>query len=192
MQYIADIHFISTKGSIVSLMSSQMILLISSMPGAESCAANLSHQLGCRIDLSLNRKAGIAMLKNESYSFVVVDDAIAEIDLRGAEILWRYSGLALPLQINFALSGTGRLVRDIRAALHRSEKEIDLAGRAAACVLESQLKSTLTGLLLQSQLALAEPALTAPIATKLRIVIELAGILRQDLDRAHALTMSIT
>ncbi len=169
----------------MSPMSSQTILLISSMTGAENCAANLSHQLGFAVDVAVDRKEGITLLKKKIYSLVVVDDSIAEGDARGAEILWRYTGLAVPLQINFALSGTARLARDIRSALHRREQEKALAMRAAAYTLESQLKSTVTGLLLQSQLALAEPALTAPVATKLRMVIELAGSLRQQLERAQ-------
>ena len=173
------------KGTSMSPTNCQTILLISSMTGAENCAANLSHQLGFTVDVAIGRKEGISQLKRKSYSLVVVDDSIAEGDLRGAEILWRYTGLAVPLQINFALSGTARLARDVRAALNRREQEQALAMRAAASTLESQLKSTVTGLLLQSQLALAEPAVTAPVATKLRMVIELAGSLRQQLEHAQ-------
>ncbi len=169
----------------MSQSNSRNILLISSMTGAENCAANLAHQLGFTVDVATDRKEGIAKLRKRSYALVVVDDSIAEGDIRGAELLWRYTGLAVPLQINFALSGTARLARDVRAALSRREQEQALAMRAAASALESQLKSTVTGLLLQSQLALAEPAVTAPVATKLRMVIELAGSLRQQLERAQ-------
>jgi hypothetical protein len=97
--------------------------------------------------------------------------------------LWRYSGLAIPLQINFALSGTARLARDVRAALNRREQEHVLAMRAAASTIEGQLRSTVTGLLLQSELALAEPAISGNVATKLKLVIELAGSLRHQLER---------
>ena len=165
--------------------SLQTILLISAMHGAENCALNLSHQLGFSVDVAIDRKEGVAMLRKRTYSVVIVDDSIAEGDPRGAEVLWRYTGLAIPLQINFALSGTARLARDVRAALNRREQEQALAMRAAASTIESQLKSTMTGLLLQSQLALAEPALTPPVASKLRMVIELAGNLRMQLERAQ-------
>ena len=165
--------------------SLQTILLVSAMTGAENCALNLSHQLGFSVDVATDRKEGVTMLRKRPYSIVIVDDSIAEGDPRGAEVLWRYTGLAIPLQINFALSGTARLARDVRAALSRREQEQALAMRAAASTIESQLKSTMTGLLLQSQLALAEPALTAPVASKLRMVIELAGNLRQQLERAQ-------
>ena len=61
-----------------------------------------------------------------------------------------------------------------------------LAMRAAASAIESQLKSTVTGLLLQSQLALAEPTLSGTVSSKLKMVVELAGNLRQQLERAQA------
>jgi hypothetical protein len=162
-----------------------LILLISAMTGVENCAANLSRQLGFRVDSAPDRKEGIAALKRQQYSLVVIDESIAEADARAAEVLWRYTGLAVPLQVNFALSGTARLARDIRAALSRREQEQALAMRAAASTIEGQLKSTMTGLLLQSQLALAEPSISGTAASKLRMVVELAGNLRMQLERAQ-------
>lgn len=161
------------------------ILLISSIAGVENCALNLSQQLGVPVDSAPNRKEGIAALKRRPYSVVVVDESIVEADSRGAELLWRFTSLAVPMQVNFALSGTARLARDIRAALSRREQEQALAMRAAATTIECQLKSTVTGLLLQSQLALAEPALSGKVASKLKMVVELAGNLRVQLERAQ-------
>jgi len=163
----------------------QPILLISAMTGARNCADNLSHQLGFQVDVAHDRKDGIALLKQRPYCVVIVDESIAEADARGAELLWRYTGLAIPLQVNFALSGTTRLARDVRAALHRREREQALAMRAAASTIEGQLKSSMTGLLLQSELALAEPTLSGAAATKLRLVIELAGNMRHQLEIAQ-------
>jgi hypothetical protein len=58
--------------------------------------------------------------------------------------------------------------------------------RAAASLLESELKSTVTGLLLQSQLALAEPEVSSKLAGKLELVAELASTLRRRLEQAQA------
>jgi len=44
------------------------------------------------------------------------------------------------------------------AALIRRERELDLALRAAATSIQSDSPATVAGLLLQSQLAIAEPA----------------------------------
>jgi signal transduction histidine kinase len=109
---------------------------------------------------------------------------MAECDPSAAEAIWERAGLAIPLQINFALSGAARLTREIRAALHRREREQSLARRAAAAAIESELKTTVAGLLLHSQLALSGSETASPLAEKLRIVADLAGNLRQQLNTA--------
>jgi hypothetical protein len=86
------------------------------------------------------------------------------------------------MQINFALSGAERLIREIRAALQRREREQLIARRAAAAAVESELKTTLAGLLLQSQLALSSSEAGTPVAERLRMVTDLAGDLRKQLS----------
>ena len=73
-----------------------------------------------------------------------------------------------------------------RAPIGRREQQQVLALRAAASLLENELKSTVTGLLLQSQLALAEPEVTPKLAGKLELVAELASSLRRRLEHAQA------
>jgi signal transduction histidine kinase len=107
---------------------------------------------------------------------------MAECDPAAAETIWEHAGLAIPLQINFALSGAARLIREIRAALHRREREQMLARRAAAAAIENELKTTVAGLLLHSQLALSSSEASSPVADKLRMVADLAGSLRQQLS----------
>ena len=159
-----------------------MVLMITGIIGAESCAATVGRQLGMQVELARNRRAALAVLRRREYGVVVLDDGLAEADPAGAEMLWEHSGLALPVQINFAISGADRVVREVRAALNRRAQEKALAIRAATCVMESELNSTVTGLLLHTQLALAEPALTPELSAKLRLVVELAGNLRNRLQ----------
>jgi len=45
------------------------------------------------------------------------------------------------------------------------------------------LKSTVTGLLLHSELALAEPSVPPQLTSKLQMMVELAGTLRRQLER---------
>lgn len=159
----------------------QSLLMITSIPGAENCAAALAAQLAFPVEIAGSRKDGLARLRRHEYSIVVVDDAIAESDPEGAELLWKHAGLAVPVQINFAISGTARLVREVRAALARREQEQALAMRAASVAVESELRDTVTGLILQSQLALAEPALSPQLSAKLKTVVDLAGSLKHRL-----------
>jgi hypothetical protein len=111
-----------------------------------------------------------------------VDETMTECDPASAEAVWEHAGLAIPLQINFALSGAARLIREIRSALHRREREQTLARRAATAAIESELKSTVAGLLLHSQLALTGSDISAPSAERMRVVADLAGSLRQQLN----------
>jgi hypothetical protein len=66
-------------------------------------------------------------------------------------------------------------------ALNRRDRERALAREAAAAAIDNELKSTVAGLLLHSQLALADREISAPLAEKLRTVADLAGSLREQL-----------
>jgi hypothetical protein len=165
---------------------SQPILMITALTGAEDCAAAMKRQLQTTVEIAANRKAALVALRRCEYSVVVVDDSLAEADPAGTDLIWKNAALAVPLQINFAISGTPRVIREVRAALYRREQEQALAMRVAASTIENELKSTVTGLLLQSQLALAEPSVSPVIAQKLKLVVELAGNLRAQLARPQA------
>jgi hypothetical protein len=78
------------------------------------------------------------------------------------------------------------LGREIRAALARRDGEQSVARRAVASEIENELKSSLTGLLLQSELALREPAVPASLEPKLRHMVELAGQIRDRLRHKSA------
>ena len=162
------------------------ILMVTGVEGARNCAAVVGAQLGMEVEVAEGRKAALAALRRREYAVVVVDETMAECDPSAAEAIWDRAGLAIPLQINFALSGAARLIREIRAALHRRDREQALARRAAAAAFETELKTTVAGLLLHSQLALSGTEMPSPIADKLRVVADLAGNLRQQqIGRAH-------
>jgi len=158
------------------------ILIVTGIEGARNCAKAVGAQLGMEVAVAEGRKAALAALRRQEFIAVVVDETMAECDPAAAEAIWERAGLAIPLQINFALSGTARLTREIRAALHRREREQALARRAAAAAIETELKTTVAGLLLNSQLALSGSESSSPIADKLRMVADLAGSLRQQLS----------
>jgi len=158
------------------------ILLVAGIEGARNCADVLARQLDMEVVIADGRQAALALLRQREFAAVVVDETLAGCDPAAAEAIWDRAGLAIPLQINFALSGAGRLVREIRAALHRREREQELARRAAAAAVQSELKSTVAGLLLQSQLALSSSDAASPIAERLKMVATLAGDLRRQLN----------
>jgi hypothetical protein len=158
------------------------ILIVTGIEGARNCAESVAVQMGMAVEVAENRKAALAGLRRREFTAVVVDESLAECDPAGAEAIWESAGLAIPLQINFALAGAARLVREIRAALNRREREKTLARRAATAAMETELKSTVAGLLLNSQLALSGSEVPAAVAERLRVVADLAGSLRQQLS----------
>jgi hypothetical protein len=66
--------------------------------------------------------------------------------------------------------------------MHRREREQSLAHRAAAAAMENELKSTVAGLLLHSQLALSSSEVPSSVADRLRLMADLAGNLRLQLS----------
>jgi hypothetical protein len=159
----------------------QHLLLVTNIAGAEECAAVLTRQLGLEVELAASSRAALASLRRREHAVVVLDDNQMGADPAGAEVLWQHSGLAIPVQINLAICGCGRLVREVRAALQRREREQALALRAATQAMGGEINTTVTGLLLQTQLMLAEPALPSALLPRLQQVAQLAGALRQQL-----------
>jgi hypothetical protein len=159
------------------------VLMITAIAGAESCATSLANSFGVPVEIASTRKRGLAALRHRDYAAVILDQAIAEADPAGTELIWKHSGLAVPLEINFALVGCARLGRELKAALVRREQEEVLALRAATSHIENELRSTVAGLLLNSELALSEPSVPPQIESKLRTVVELAGSLRRQLEQ---------
>jgi CheY-like chemotaxis protein len=158
------------------------ILIVTGVEGARNCAELVAEQLSAEVEVANSKKAALTALRRREFAAVVVDDSMADCDPAGAEAIWEHAGLAMPLQINLALSGAARLIREIRAALNRRNREQALARRAAAEAIETELKATLAGLLLNSQLALSGSEASSPQAERLRTVADLAGSLRRQLS----------
>ena len=158
------------------------ILLVTGIEGARNCADVVQKHLGMPVEVAAGRREALACLRKGEFQALVIDETLAECDPAAADRICEAAGLAIPLQINFAVSGAARLIREIRSALHRREREQAVARRAAAAAMEVELKSTVAGLLLHSQLALSGAEVPAPVADRLRVVADLAGSLRQQLS----------
>ena len=158
------------------------ILMVTGIEGARNCAAVVGAQLGMEVEVAEGRRAALAALRRREFLALVIDESLAECDPAAAEKICENAGLAIPMQINFAVSGAARLIREIRTALNRRDREQTLARRAATAAIETELKTTVAGLLLHSQLALSGSGVPAAVADRLRTVADLAGSLRQQLS----------
>jgi hypothetical protein len=155
----------------------ERILMIAGIAGIENCAAVLSKQFQMTVETAASRREGVAALRRHEYALVVIDESLLQADEDAADALLKHIGCAVPLEINFAISGTGRLVREVRSALSRRVRERELAVQAVAASLQSELRDIATGLLLQSQLALAEPEIPPRLAGRIQASVELTGML---------------
>ncbi len=157
------------------------ILLLTPASAADPIATALRSGLDIEVEATTSRYTALACLRQREYSLVLLDESMAAEDLEELDLLYRSAGSAPVLEINFALSGAPRIVRQVRSALTRRAFDRAQAQTAAALTLHSQLNTTLTGLLLESQLLLRDA--TPQLEPKLRHVVELAGNLR---DRLRA------
>ncbi|HEX4037196.1 MAG TPA: hypothetical protein VHX37_03985 [Acidobacteriaceae bacterium] len=155
-------------------------LIVTAMEDIEETAATVAAHLGLTVEIAGSRAAALRLLGRRAYAVVLVDQILADADVEGADLLWKNAGLAIPLQMNFALAGSARLERELRAALARRQREQQLAAVAAVTELDAELKNAVTGFLLESGLALQEKNLPPEIENRLR---RLAGIACQMRDR---------
>jgi hypothetical protein len=91
-------------------------------------------------------------------------------------------GTAIPVHVNFAISSMDRVVRDLRAALHRHKKEVLLVRREVQQAIQNELKDTVTAILLSCEMALQVPNLPGSAEVKMRSVRDLAQDVRVKLD----------
>ncbi len=130
----------------------QPVLLVSSLEAAQVCAEEIRRALRCVVEVAEGRKAAMSVLRRKEFAAVVVDDAIAESDEEAAEQLWRIAGLAVPLQLNFAICSAVRVTRELRAALYRRSLEEGRARKSAENTLQADIGSALTGIVLELDL----------------------------------------
>lgn len=162
-------------------------LIVTAIEGVEATAAALAKQLHLTVEVAANRPAAIRLLSRRSFSIVILDQILSESDPEGADLLWKTAGLAIPLQFSFALSGGARLEREVRAALARRHREQQLASTAATAAVDAELKNAVTGLLLESQLALAEQGVPPALKSRLQTMAAILDRLRQWLGCEAAL-----
>lgn len=161
-----------------------MVLLVTPSERAAECAAALHGATGEAIVLAESLAQAASLLRKECYLAVVLDQHLLETEPHEAETTLEHMGTAILVQVNLAISGMERLVREVRAAVQRRQGEEARARQAALGRLHSELNGTLTALLLSSDLALATPNLPPAAAEKLQSVHELVQKLRQQLETA--------
>jgi len=161
-----------------------MILLVTTSSRARECAAALEQGTGHKTDVANSVPQAVTKMQAAEYDGLAIDQSLLESDFRALDTLLNRCGIAIPLYVNLALHSTERVVREAQVALRRADKEKLMATRTAEQVLRNQLRNQVTGILLNSELALRQKSISADVAEKLRSVRELAEKMRSQLQIA--------
>jgi hypothetical protein len=159
-----------------------MILLITPSARGQECAQAVQSATGQPTSTASTLYEAGSKLREEEYSAVVIDQFLLETEPDEGEQIQEHFGTAIPVYVNFAISGVDRVLREIRAALSRRQREEQVARRSAEQAMWSELKESVTALLLSCDLALAVPSVPAPAAEKVRSMHELVCQIREKLE----------
>jgi hypothetical protein len=158
-----------------------MILLTTPSARGQQCADSLQTATGEETHWAQSPQEAATRLREQSYTAAVIDQFLLETEPEEGEQMIEHLGTAFPVYINFAVTGMERLVREVRSALHRRQREESAARRAVAAQMRSGMTETLTALLLSCELAMSMQGVPDPAAQKIRDINNLARELRTHL-----------
>ena len=155
-----------------------MILLITTSASGPECAESLHAATGMDTHWAQSLQEAVTRLREQIYAAVVLDQFLLETEPDESDQMIEHLGTAFPVYINFAVTGMERLVREVRSALHRRRREEGAARRAVAAQMQSEMRETLTAMLLSCELAMSVPDVPHPAVEKIRAIDNLARELR--------------
>jgi hypothetical protein len=165
----------------VTCICDHMILLVTSLAKAQDCAKALQETASEPVPVAATLPEALAQLRAHEFSAVILDQLLLDTVPDEVETILKHMGTAVPVFLNFAICGIERVSRELRSALHRRARDSQLARQQAEQALRSELKDTITALLLSCEMALDVPHLPLFAETKMRAVDALAKEMRAKL-----------
>jgi prefoldin subunit 5 len=159
-----------------------MLLVITPSGKARACAETIQEVTSEETHVAATLSQAMAQLRAREYVAVLIDQAFMETEPVESDMVLEHIGTAIPVQVNFAISGIDRVVRELRTALQRHKKEILQVRQQVQQILRNELKSTATAILLSCEMALKVPHLPDAAEVKMQAVRELAQQLCASLD----------
>lgn len=159
-----------------------MILLITPQSRGPELASLVQANLTQETQWVQTVQEATTRLRERPYSAAIIDQFLLETEPDESDQMIEHLGTAYPVYINFAVTGLDRLVREVRSALHRRNREELAARRAVAEQMQSEMRETLTVMLLSCELAMSVPDVPLLAAEKIRTIDILARELRLRLE----------
>jgi signal transduction histidine kinase len=158
-----------------------MILLITSLSDASKCASALQEATDEAATIAPSLSEAVRRLQSQDYSAVILDQLLLDSEPDEAEVVFKHLGSAVPVYLNFALVGINRVIRELRSALNRRNREVLAARREAEQALRHELNQKMTALMLSCEMALQVPGLPHMAEAKMHDVDTLAREMRDKL-----------
>ncbi len=127
-------------------------------------------------------QAAATRLREQSYAVAVIDQLLLETEPQESDQMIEHLGSAFPVYLNFAVTGMERLLREVRMALHRRKREENAAVRSVVEQLNSEMRESLTAVMLSCELAMAVPDVPRSAAEKIQAIDNLARAMRLRLE----------
>ena len=159
-------------------VESRTVLLVTAMPGVENLAAFLSEGASVVIEITRSRRAALAALRRQPFMAVIVDASLPLNEVTPTDMLWQNAAVAVPLELDLAALGSAAIVRLLRNVLERRSEMEALLREDVTRAMAEDLRSTVTGMLLQSDLALRDQTLSPTLQERFRQLRSMADDLR--------------
>ena len=156
------------------------VLLVAPEPAATTIANALVSELHLQVEYSPHSRGSLSVLRREQFSLILLDENLAAAEPHATDGLYGHAGTAPVLEMSLAICSLERVLRQVRAALCRRTQDEARARAAAARALSNELNASLTGLLLESRLALRQAG--PDLAPALQHLIDLAAEIRGQLQ----------
>lgn len=166
------------------VLEGRAVLLVTAMPGAENLARALSEGAGVVLEVARSRRAALASLRRQTFAAIVVDTDLPANEVTSTDMLWQNGGVAVPLELDLRALGATAVTRLLRSVIERRNDMEALVREDVARSMAEELRSTVTGMLLQSDLALRDQTLTPALERRVRDLRAMADDLRLRLRAA--------
>jgi len=158
-----------------------MILLVTLASSAPACATRLHQATGESVTIAQSFSDALAHLRTSTFSVVILDHNLLEAEPHEVSTLRAHLEMVTMVELNLALTGPDRLIREVQSARNCNERNQSAARSRAMQQLQSEINQSLTALMLDCDLAAAIAGLPASASERIALIRTDAEMLRRQL-----------
>jgi hypothetical protein len=151
-----------------------IILIVTPSASGPQCAELISKALNQKSKLVTSIRQAIASVRSAEYRVIVMDEDLFEVNPTAAAGVAELAEGAITVFLNFGIANSDRVIREVKAALRRRERDEATARHSATLQLQGELSNDLTGILVSAQTAMSTPDLPPPVQSRLSNLYEIA------------------